>query len=339
MGFVYAGAHADGPVAGREGLPEHQVRHHRRASTDRRNVADLVFAEEQGSFLVGAAAALKTKTEHDRLRRRRRGRPDQEVRGGLRRRRQGRQADVKVDVKYLSTPAETSAASTTPPRARPRPTGMYDERRRHHLPRRPAAPAPASSRRAKAKNAWPSASTPTSTTPSPTPRSRRHHHLDAQAGRHRGVRLRQGLRRRQAHGGHRHVFDLKADGVGYSTSGGQVDDIKAKLDDFKQQIIDGKIKVPTNRNALAGASGPAGRTSLTGRSSGRSRHVSSEETGHRRRTECAPAPPATVLPGGRAARASPSGSPASSPTATSTSPSRAARSTRSSARTAPASRP
>jgi basic membrane protein A len=41
------------------------------------------------------------------------------------------------------------------------------------------------------------------------------------------------------------VFDLKVDGVGYATSGGKVDDIKTKLDDFKQQIIDGKITVPS----------------------------------------------------------------------------------------------
>jgi basic membrane protein A len=41
------------------------------------------------------------------------------------------------------------------------------------------------------------------------------------------------------------VYDLKADGVGYSTTGGQMDDIKAKLDAYKQQIIDGKIVVPT----------------------------------------------------------------------------------------------
>jgi basic membrane protein A len=41
------------------------------------------------------------------------------------------------------------------------------------------------------------------------------------------------------------VFDLKRDGVGYSTSGGFIDDIKSKLDDYKQQIIDGKITVPT----------------------------------------------------------------------------------------------
>jgi basic membrane protein A len=41
------------------------------------------------------------------------------------------------------------------------------------------------------------------------------------------------------------VFDLAADGVDYSTSGGFVDDISAQLDDYKQQIIDGEIEVPT----------------------------------------------------------------------------------------------
>jgi basic membrane protein A len=40
------------------------------------------------------------------------------------------------------------------------------------------------------------------------------------------------------------VFDLSKDGVGYATSGGQVDDIKSKLEDFKQQIISKKITVP-----------------------------------------------------------------------------------------------
>ena len=41
------------------------------------------------------------------------------------------------------------------------------------------------------------------------------------------------------------VFDLAAGGVDYSTSGGFVDDISAELDDYKQQIIDGEIEVPT----------------------------------------------------------------------------------------------
>lgn len=40
------------------------------------------------------------------------------------------------------------------------------------------------------------------------------------------------------------VFDLKVDGVGYATSGGKIDDITGKVDEFKQKIIDGEITVP-----------------------------------------------------------------------------------------------
>ena len=40
------------------------------------------------------------------------------------------------------------------------------------------------------------------------------------------------------------VFDLKVDGVGYSTSGGKIDaDTQSWVESYKQQIIDGKIKV------------------------------------------------------------------------------------------------
>jgi basic membrane protein A and related proteins len=42
------------------------------------------------------------------------------------------------------------------------------------------------------------------------------------------------------------VYDLEAGGVDYSTSGGQVDDVKAQLDDYKQKIIRGEITVPTS---------------------------------------------------------------------------------------------
>ncbi len=41
------------------------------------------------------------------------------------------------------------------------------------------------------------------------------------------------------------VFDLSVDGVGYSTTGGFVDDIADQLDAFKEQIISGEITVPT----------------------------------------------------------------------------------------------
>ena len=41
------------------------------------------------------------------------------------------------------------------------------------------------------------------------------------------------------------VFDLKSGGVDYSTTGGKVDDIKAKLDGYKADIISGKVVVPS----------------------------------------------------------------------------------------------
>ena len=41
------------------------------------------------------------------------------------------------------------------------------------------------------------------------------------------------------------VNDLETEGVGLSDSGGQIADIQSQIDDFKQQIIDGDIVVPT----------------------------------------------------------------------------------------------
>jgi basic membrane protein A len=40
------------------------------------------------------------------------------------------------------------------------------------------------------------------------------------------------------------VYNLKAGGIEYATSGGKIDDIKTKLDDYKNQIVSGQIKVP-----------------------------------------------------------------------------------------------
>jgi basic membrane protein A len=41
-------------------------------------------------------------------------------------------------------------------------------------------------------------------------------------------------------------YDLSVDGVGYATSGGFIDDIKDKLEAYKADIISGKIVVPTD---------------------------------------------------------------------------------------------
>ncbi len=40
------------------------------------------------------------------------------------------------------------------------------------------------------------------------------------------------------------VYDLAAGGVDYSTTGGKIDDIKTKLDEFKAKIASGEITVP-----------------------------------------------------------------------------------------------
>jgi basic membrane protein A len=40
-------------------------------------------------------------------------------------------------------------------------------------------------------------------------------------------------------------YDLESDGVGLATTGGFIDDIQADIDGFRQQIIDGEIEVPT----------------------------------------------------------------------------------------------
>jgi basic membrane protein A and related proteins len=43
------------------------------------------------------------------------------------------------------------------------------------------------------------------------------------------------------------VYDLKADGVGYATSGGKIDDIKSRIEEYKTKIISGEIKVPSTK--------------------------------------------------------------------------------------------
>jgi basic membrane protein A len=43
------------------------------------------------------------------------------------------------------------------------------------------------------------------------------------------------------------VYDLKAGGITYATSGGKVDDIKAKVEEYKAKIVSGEIKVPASK--------------------------------------------------------------------------------------------
>ena len=80
----------------------------------------------------------------------------------------------------------------------------------------------------------------------PTPADvQRHHHLRRQERRRVGLQHDQLGGREQAVDRRAEVYDLKNGGVGYSTSGGFIDDITPKLLDAKAKIIAGTIKVPT----------------------------------------------------------------------------------------------
>jgi basic membrane lipoprotein Med (substrate-binding protein (PBP1-ABC) superfamily) len=46
-------------------------------------------------------------------------------------------------------------------------------------------------------------------------------------------------------GGEDVVYDLESEGVGLSTTGGFIDDIQDQIDDYRTQIVDGEIEVPT----------------------------------------------------------------------------------------------
>ena len=132
------------------------------------NVASLLFAEEQGSFLVGAAAALKSTTGHVGLHRRRGHRPDPEVRGRLRRRGEADQPRHQ-DRRQVHHPAPGLQRVQRPGQGQ----GDRDEhvrgRRRRRLRTPPAGPAsacsrpPRSTRTRPARTCGASAWTPTST--------------------------------------------------------------------------------------------------------------------------------------------------------------------------------
>jgi basic membrane protein A len=46
-------------------------------------------------------------------------------------------------------------------------------------------------------------------------------------------------------GGSDRINNLESDGVGLATTGGFIDDIQSQIDEYRQQIVDGEIEVPT----------------------------------------------------------------------------------------------
>ena len=211
---------------------------------DSPNVASLVFAEEQGSFLVGAAAALKSQTGHIGFV----GGVEVPLIGkfqaGYEAGAQAVNPDIKIDVTYLTQPPDFSGFGD-PAKGKTAAQGMFDN----------GADVVYHAAGGSGGGVFEAASEAGKGNWAIGVDSDQYNTADPSV---KDVILTSMLKNvdvavynylKEVSGGTFptgvNTYDLAVDGVGYSTSGGFVDDIKSKLDDYKQQIIDGKITVPT----------------------------------------------------------------------------------------------
>ncbi|MEV0581745.1 BMP family ABC transporter substrate-binding protein [Nonomuraea sp. NPDC050310] len=205
------------------------------------NISNLLFAEEQGSFLVGAAAALKSKTGNVGFV----GGVDvpliKKFQAGFEAGAKAVKADIKIQTKYLTQPPDFSGFAD-PAKGKTAAEGMFDGGADIVYQ---AAGGSGGGVFEAAKAAGKFAIGVDSDQA-----------LTADAA-VKDVIITSMLKKvdvavydflKSFNGGTVKagptVYDLKAGGVDYSVTGGKIDDIKSKLDEYKQQIIDGKITVP-----------------------------------------------------------------------------------------------
>jgi basic membrane protein A and related proteins len=208
------------------------------------NVAQLTFAENEGSFLVGAAAALKSKTGHIGFVGGVQVPLIKKFEAGYRAGAQAVNKDIKIDVKYLTQPPDFSGFGD-PAKGKTAAEGMYQAGADvvYH-----AAGGSGAGVFNAAKAAGKLAIGVDSDQAANPQLAAVKDVIITSMLKKVDVAVYDFIKSESAgsfQAGNK-VFDLKANGVDYATTGGKVDDIKSKLDDYKQQIIDGKITVPTS---------------------------------------------------------------------------------------------
>ncbi|GII88653.1 BMP family ABC transporter substrate-binding protein [Sphaerisporangium siamense] len=206
------------------------------------NISNLVFAENEGSFLVGAAAAMKTKKEHIGF-----------VGGvqvplikkfeiGFTKGAQSVKPDIKIDVKYLTQPPDFGGFND-PAKGKAAAQGMFDAGA-DIVYQAAGGSGGGVFEAAKAAKAFAiGVDSDQAKTADPGVQD---------------VILTSMLKKVDvavfdflksfADGtvkAGQTVYDLKAGGVDFSVTGGKVDDIKLDLDKYKDKIINGEIKVPS----------------------------------------------------------------------------------------------
>jgi basic membrane protein A len=207
------------------------------------NVANLTFAEEQSSFLVGAAAALKTT----------KGTVGfiggcsvpliAKFEAGYKAGVEAAKPGTKVVTKYLSTPQQNCSGFNDPAAGQESAKGMYDGGADVVYAAAGGSGSGVFTAAAAAKAKAIGVDSDQYVSADPAVQST----IITSALKRVDVAVLDFLTQEKdgKFTAGAKVFDLKVDGVGYATSGGGVDDIKSKLDDYKKQIVDGTIKVPT----------------------------------------------------------------------------------------------
>ena len=208
------------------------------------NLVDLTFAEEQGSFLVGAAAALKTKTDKVGFVGGVNGPLIQKFEAGYK---AGvAEVDPKIEVltEYLSQ-EDPQQGFENPSGGETAATGMYDNGADivYHAAGKSGLGV-FDAVQAAGKGNW-AIGVDSDQYLTADPSQKKHiltsmlkrvdvavfEYVEAFAG-------------GEPPSGNV-TYDLESNGVGYATSGGFVDDIAPKLDEYAEQIKSGEIEVPT----------------------------------------------------------------------------------------------
>ena len=209
---------------------------------DVENVASLVFAEEQGSFLVGAAAALKSEAGHVGFIGGVETPLIQKFEAGYIAGAEAVNPDIQVDTTYLTQVPDFSGFAD-PAKGKTAAQGMYDAGADIVYHAAGGSGGGVFEAAAEAggwaigvdsdqyNTADPSVQDVILTSMLKNVNVAVYDYLSAVVDGETPTGVR--------------TYDLAADGVGYSTSGGFVDDIVDQLDDFKQQIVDGDITVRT----------------------------------------------------------------------------------------------
>jgi basic membrane protein A and related proteins len=208
------------------------------------NIANLVFAEEQGSFLVGAAAAMKSQAGHIGFVGGVETPLIQKFEAGYIAGAEAVNPDVQVDTTYLTQVPDFSGFAD-PAKGKTAAQGMYDGGADivYHAAGGSGGGVFEAASEAGEGNWAIGVDSDQYETADPSVQDV----ILTSMLKNVNVAVYEYLKAANEGDAPTGVtrYDLAVDGVGYSTSGGFVDDITADLDDYKQQIIDGEIEVPT----------------------------------------------------------------------------------------------